>query len=866
MNKYFLLIFIFLLHSNLLFSKELKKVSLQLSWFDQFQFAGYYMAKEKGFYEDYGLDVEIRPFDFGINVSDEVNEKKVDFAVDRETLVLQRVAGKKVVALYALFQKSPLVLLSLKDSKINKIKDFLNKRIMTTIDDASEVSIKSMILSKGLKIENLNFIKHTHNIMDLVNKNTDVISAYLSKTPYDLQQMKVDYNIFNPSDYGFDMYSDFLFTNEDLIKNDISTVLAFKEASLKGWEYAYSNIEETANYIYKYLNSQKISLDALIFEGKVLKELSYLSNIKLGEIRPEKLQRIYDLYNVMGLTPKKIDLKSFVLYKDYSQILNFTDEEKKYILSKKEVKMCILPNLKPYTFIHDGVFKGVVADYIKLIEEKTKLDFSLVKTNSVEETFSFLQNGKCEVIPSLHNIKERKDYLSFTDPYFNASIGLVTRNEISFIEDISIIKDKKIGIPIHASYYNMIKEKYPNNNFIAIENISEGLEKVENKEIFAYVNLLYPLWNTIQDNQKNQVKISAKFDFSIPVSISTINKEDLLHSILSKSVKSISKEEMTEILNKWIIIEYQKEFDYELLLKVVIIFALILIIFVYRHLVLRKMNEDLQKRVKEKTKELQKINLNLEKRIKEEVDANLQKDRLLAKQSKMVAMGEMIQNIAHQWRQPLSIISTGASGLKLQKDVKGKIDDDLMDSTLITIVNTSLKLSSTIDDFMHFFKPSKEKKLFGISDMISRTLNIFNYNLQDNKIKIEKDIEDSQILSYESQFIQVLTNLLTNSKEAFLERNIENRVIFIESKKKNGFLIIKVKDSAGGIKQDIIEKIFEPYFTTKHQYQGTGIGLYMCQEIIDKHMNGTINVENVKYEYDGHELKGSMFTIKIRVD
>ena len=125
MKKYLLILILFLL-PHTAFSKELEKVTLQLSWFDQFQFAGYYMAKQKGFYEEFGLDVEIRPFEFGINVSSLVDERKVDFGVDRETLILERVAGKKLISLYALFQESPLVLLSKKDSNINEIKEIYN--------------------------------------------------------------------------------------------------------------------------------------------------------------------------------------------------------------------------------------------------------------------------------------------------------------------------------------------------------------------------------------------------------------------------------------------------------------------------------------------------------------------------------------------------------------------------------------------------------------------------------------------------------------------------------------------------------------------------------------------------------------------
>jgi len=233
----------------MIYANELKKVSLQLSWFDQFQFAGYYVAKEQGFYEDYGLDVEIKPFEFGIDVPDEVDKKRSDFGIGRETLILQRVQGKKLVALYALFQDSPLILISKDDGKINSVEDFVGKKIMSTIDDSSEVSIKAMLLSENININELNFIKHSHNINDLVDSKVDIISGYLSKAPFELQKMDIPYKVFNPKDYGFDMYSDFLFTNQDMVDYSSRTALAFKHASLKGWQYAYSHIDETVNLL-----------------------------------------------------------------------------------------------------------------------------------------------------------------------------------------------------------------------------------------------------------------------------------------------------------------------------------------------------------------------------------------------------------------------------------------------------------------------------------------------------------------------------------------------------------------------------------------------------------------------------------------
>lgn len=168
-------------------AQDLTKVSLQLSWFSQFQFAGYYIAKEKGFYKDAGLEVDIRPFAFGVATLQSVLDRKVDFCIGKEALFTAK-NSENIVSLFTLFQASPLVLLSKKDSNINTLKDFNNKKIMVTKGDATQVSLKAMMKSGGVDLATLKYLDHTHNINDLINNKTDLISAYISKSPYELQK------------------------------------------------------------------------------------------------------------------------------------------------------------------------------------------------------------------------------------------------------------------------------------------------------------------------------------------------------------------------------------------------------------------------------------------------------------------------------------------------------------------------------------------------------------------------------------------------------------------------------------------------------------------------------------------------------
>ena len=280
-----------ILVSNPLYASELKQVTFQPTWFEQFQSAGYYIAKEKGFYKNAGLDVTIRTYKFGNDTVQQVTDGEIDFAVGYETLILDRAQNQKIVILYALFQSTPLVILSTKASKINTIHEFFGKKVMATSSDISQASLKAMLNSNHIGTDDLNLLPHSQDVNDLVDKKTDLLTAYLSKAPYDLIKMGVEYNVFDPKDYGFDMYSDLLYTSEDLIAKDITTVKAFKAASLKGWQYAFSHMDETVDLIIAKYNEQNLTKEELLFEAKELKKLAFFNTNELGEIESNKLKK-----------------------------------------------------------------------------------------------------------------------------------------------------------------------------------------------------------------------------------------------------------------------------------------------------------------------------------------------------------------------------------------------------------------------------------------------------------------------------------------------------------------------------------------------------------------------------------------------
>ncbi len=291
----------------------------------------------------------------------------------------------------------------------------------------------------------------------------------------------------------------------------------------------------------------------------------------------------------------------------------------------------------------------------------------------------------------------------------------------------------------------------------------------------------------------------------------------------------------------------------------------------YAEVLLRKVKTHIN--LFQTTRELKSLNENLEKTVKEQVKKIKVKEQMLFQQAKMASMGEMIANIAHQWRQPLSAISTTAIAIRVKlstdyysfskesdadeciRDINHKLDE---------IEEYILTLSKTVDDFRNFFKPKKEIESFNIRDLIKKSLNLMQADLNDGKIEVIEEILDIDIVGIEGELSQVIINILNNAKDSILELEDSNkRLIFISTTANSNSLIISIKDSGGGVDNKSFKRIFDPYFTTKDQSTGTGIGLYMSLEIIKKHMHGDIRVENVEYEYKKKSYRGAKFIIEI---
>ena len=313
---------------------------------------------------------------------------------------------------------------------------------------------------------------------------------------------------------------------------------------------------------------------------------------------------------------------------------------------------------------------------------------------------------------------------------------------------------------------------------------------------------------------------------------------------------------------------YENTFEWIVVATIgTISFAALLAIVLLQNI--RLLHARLAKMVDAKTKELQQLNYDLEQKVLYEVAQSREKDKIMFRQSRLASMGEMIGNIAHQWRQPLNAMVLIIQSFQMKKMAGLELSDEFVEKQANEGIALASSMSQTIDDFRNFFKRNKDAKIFSAKEMVTYSIKLVQeyYAKAGIQIYLSGPLE-VQVSGYPNEFSQVIMNLLSNAKDALEERNITEKYIEILISKEAENAIIGVIDNGGGISDEILDRMFEPYFTTKHKASGTGIGLYMSKQIIEKQMNGTMNGTNIVYTFqNGKQFKNcAMITILVPLE
>lgn len=408
-----IVISILLLSQSISFSqnKNLEKVKLQLKWYHQFQFAGYYTAKLKGFYEENGLDVELIEGNKDNQPIKSVLTKKADFGISDATVIQKKMSGIPLVLVSSVFQHSPHVLISLKEKNIKTPFDLSGKKIMLS-DDQGGAQIKAVILKEGINIDSIEFIPHSYSLDEFLQNKVDAISVYLTSDVVNLKLKGIEVNVINPVDYGIDFYGDAIFTAESQAKENRDRIKKFKAASSRGWKYALTHQDEIIDYILNLesVKQRKITKEQLKLEAEQISKLIDANTVEIGHINFNRVENIAKIFADLKLAPSNYSLEGFYFSED--------EKSNEKALRLVIIILTVVSVIIIITFIWISQLKRIVNKKTRELKDSSDKLFKSEElfraiAETAEDIIEVLDlNGlRLYVSPSLNNLLETKDNL-----------------------------------------------------------------------------------------------------------------------------------------------------------------------------------------------------------------------------------------------------------------------------------------------------------------------------------------------------------------------------------------------------------------------------------------------------------------------
>ncbi len=535
-----------------------------------------------------------------------------------------------------------------------------------------------------------------------------------------------------------------------MLEHHPERVKAFRDASLRGWEYALTHKEEIIDLILDKYNTQNKTREHLLFEATELEKLSLYPLVDVGHMSAKRWEHIAQIFKERNKVDSSVDLQGFL----------YDPDERSRTLWLKRVTIIIILLLSVLA-IREIVHRRYMSKLRCKVDERTK------ELRSLNET---LEQKVQERTLSLQKMTER----------------------YSFVVDGSLDGIWDWNIATGEVYYSPQWKAMLGYQDHELENIYGTWESRIHDDDKAAV---------IQDIQRCLKGEESNFENS--------------HRLRHKDGHWITVRDRAHLY-------HDKEGNASRMAG---------------------FHTDITEQV----------------RAEEELKFN---EQIILQQSKMAAMGEMLENIAHQWRQPLNIIGLNITRLETDK-LFGKQSDEVFEATVHNINDQIHYMSNTIDDFRRFFKQEKKEELFELDEAMNATLKLIETKIKSKHIILIKDIDVVSVFGFRNALIQVFINILNNALfQLETLENSEKRLLFINIEKRSEKITITVKDNGGGIDPAVEDKLFEPYFTTKHKSAGTGIGLYMSYEIIVKHFGGSITADNSEFDYEGQHYIGAEFTIE----
>jgi PAS domain S-box-containing protein len=802
----------------------LEKVTLQLKWLHQFQFAGYYAAEQQGYYRDAGLNVTIKPATPGKDPVLDVIDGKAQYGVGTSSLLLLRNAGKPVVALAVMFQHSPYILLTKELSASQTIHSLAGKRLML---EPQADELVAYLKNEGITLEKMQLVDHSYNLKDLMGGKVDVVSGYVTDDPDVLDRAGFPYHAYTPRAAGIDFYGDNLFTTENELKNNPDRVKAFREASLKGWQYALQHPDEIIELIIsKY--SPQADRAHLKYEAEQVRQLVQPNLVEIGYMHAGRWQHIADTYAGLGMMPKKIDLKKF-MYDPHP------DQDLTLVYRIAALGLCIV-----LVFIAVRLVK--TSRNLKISEEKF---FKAFENAPLMKTIGNLENGVFLDVNA--KFCEKTGFAKSDIIGRNSSdIGLLTPKDRQKLLDAFQHNGRfsDVELKLHTStgairdciyFGEVIKVGNAKQLLCVILDVTEHKQNEEQIRKLSQAVEQSPVTVVITDTNGTIEFVNSKFtqmtgyssEEAIGQNPRILRADDNPVELYRKLWKTIRAGGV------WEGELHNRKKNGELFWERAAISPLRNSDGVITHYLGIKEDITEQKKVRQQLLQSQKIE----------------------------AIGQLTGGLAHDFNNLLSVIGGYANMLEMRMP-----PDDKGQPMLQQILRATEKAGNLTHSLLAFSRKQIMKTeninlntlIFQFGTFIKRVIGediVFSSTMRDAALYVHAD---------SGQIEQVLINLATNARDAMPDGGllsmetgwltIDDEYIHCHGYGTPGnYAMLSVTDTGIGMDESTSRMIFEPFFTTKEVGKGTGLGMAMVYGIIKQH-NGFITV----YSEKGH---GTVFRI-----
>ena len=554
-------VFIFVQISVASASQPLERISLQLRWHHQFQFAGYYAAIEKGFYAKEGLVVTLKEYTPGIERLAPVLSGETEYGISDASLLMLRWQGEPVVILSQIFQHSPTIIIAKRENNISDPENLIGKRVLVNKDTLGFFVLKAMFKDNPHRLDQISVVSPISNINDLVDGKADAMIGYLSNQPFKLKQLGVKFDIIDPRHHEVDLYGDNLFTTENEIARHPGRVKKMIRASIKGWAWALAHKQEMINIIQKKYNP-KLSVAQLAYEAKIIEQMMVPDLIPIGQTSTRRYEKIAEIFHKLDESPSRKIPDGFIYrdpeietvkesFDETKPGLGLTDQEKAWLDTHKTIRFGYTDEYEPEIVRNsDGTYSGMLIDLIKLLNDTLGTNIRM-EIDTIPNILKKAQTKKVDALPSLHPAYADKLGLLITSAFWPSYPAVYSRKGVN-LNGLDDFKGRRVAIVDKVLFSARLMEKYgKQSTVVPVKNALEGLKLVNSGKIDFFLSTTFTSYMISKYHFFDVVTAWASSKTPEKFGIGVRNDWPELVSILDKAIGYIPKDTMESIFKKW---------------------------------------------------------------------------------------------------------------------------------------------------------------------------------------------------------------------------------------------------------------------------------------------------------------------------